>query len=65
MVTKYNVLIKTHNIDIHGNITTKWKKMKPTNGTAYRFTQEEAQKYIKPYKLLGYGQYVRMEKCQD
>lgn len=63
--TKYNVLIKVHNIDVHGNINVTWEKMRPKGGTAYRFTQEEAQKYTKTYQTLGYGEYVRIARCES
>jgi len=65
MVTKYNILIKTHSIDIHGNITTKWVKKKGRYGISLKFNQEDAKNYVEQYGKLGYGQYIRMEKCQD
>lgn len=43
---KYNVMVKVLN---YATNTVEWKAVRPTHGTPYVWTKEEAEKYVETY----------------
>ena len=50
---RYNVLVKIEQKCECGGIVYKWLPVSPTNGEPYKFTLQEAEKYVETYSFTN------------